>query len=549
VGNLVSRFEKMIQRINLLYGLVATILIGLIMGRLIVLANPAFFNVDSFANSVYIFILVIGSLLLLLHIKAHGRLSKAALAGLYSFYLFGLGMLVIFVDPYPTPFYFQIIAVLIAIDLVFGKKWLAVSIIYSTFVLFMAYINSAAEGVNAEGLLVALTYSIGAAAVGVLVSKYRQVSDEERRQLEEATHQNAFERQRLLSLINNMGDAVLATDENGKILLYNAAVLNLLDTNQTLEGKNISKVLNTINNKGTHIDVFKKAKEGQLGLTSSDYRHEFSKDDSINLYVNISPIKLGFKEKTQSGYIFIMRDITREKSLEEERDEFISVISHELRTPVTIAEGNLSNAIYMNSAKKDSKVVAQSLEQAHDQVIFLAGMLNDLSTLSRAERADKPIEITKVDPTKLVHSLQSDYHEDAENKGLKYVTTAAKDTKPIYTSELYLHEILQNFVTNALKYTKKGSVIVHVRSDSKGNAVFSVADTGIGLSKADQKKVFEKFYRSEDYRTRESSGTGLGLYVTQKLAHRLKAIISLESELNKGSTFTITVPSLREHKH
>ena len=89
---------------------------------------------------------------------------------------------------------------------------------------------------------------------------------------------------------------------------------------------------------------------------------------------------------------------------------------------------------------------------------------------------------------------------------------------------------------------------MHVRTNKAGDAVFSVADTGIGLSKADQKRVFDKFFRSEDYRTRESSGTGLGLYVTAKLAHRLGAQIALESELNKGTTFTITVPSLEAPK-
>jgi two-component system phosphate regulon sensor histidine kinase PhoR len=90
---------------------------------------------------------------------------------------------------------------------------------------------------------------------------------------------------------------------------------------------------------------------------------------------------------------------------------------------------------------------------------------------------------------------------------------------------------------------------VHVRNNAKGEAVFSVADSGIGLSKADQKRVFDKFFRSEDFRTRESSGTGLGLYVTAKLAHRLNAKIELESELNKGTTFTITVPSLAVSGH
>jgi signal transduction histidine kinase len=172
-------------------------------------------------------------------------------------------------------------------------------------------------------------------------------------------------------------------------------------------------------------------------------------------------------------------------------------------------------------------------------------MINDLATLSRAERTDVPLELGEVDPADFIRKLQEEYASQATVKKLKFIASAAKDSKKIRTSPLYLQEIMQNFITNAIKYTEKGSIIVHARSDKQGNAVFSVADTGIGLSKTDQKRVFDKFYRSEDYRIRESNGTGLGLYVTAKLAHRLKASISLESELNKGSTFTIVVPPIK----
>ena len=285
-----------------------------------------------------------------------------------------------------------------------------------------------------------------------------------------------------------------------------------------------------------------------MGFTSTDLIHKFNSNDSINMYINAAPIKLGFKEESESGYIIIMRDITKEKSLEEERDEFISVVSHELRTPVAIAEGNVSNAIFMYQNKKDSKIVTNSLHQAHEQVLFLANMINDLAALSRAERTDVAIEVTPVDISELMHGILHDYKEQASTKGLKLTVSIADNTEIIKTSQLYLQEILQNFVTNAIKYTKKGSILVHARKNTKNEAIFSVADTGIGLSKSDKKRVFDKFFRSEDFRTRESSGTGLGLYVTSKLAHRIGATINLESELNKGSTFTIKVPPLVVHK-
>jgi two-component system phosphate regulon sensor histidine kinase PhoR len=114
----------------------------------------------------------------------------------------------------------------------------------------------------------------------------------------------------------------------------------------------------------------------------------------------------------------------------------------------------------------------------------------------------------------------------------------------LYSSSLYVREILQNFVTNSLKYTEKGHVTLGARPVPNG-VELSVSDTGIGISKSDQERVFDKFFRSEDFRTRKTNGTGLGLYVTMKLARLIHAEINLTSSLSKGSTFTIFIPNLK----
>jgi signal transduction histidine kinase len=235
-----------------------------------------------------------------------------------------------------------------------------------------------------------------------------------------------------------------------------------------------------------------------------------------------------------------LRDITKAKSLEEERDEFISVVSHELRTPITIVEGTISNLKLM-MARKDiaQKVLEDSVATAHDQVIYLAKMVNDLSTLSRAERgvADAPEDI---DVRTLVNDLFSEYAPQAEKKNLHFNLDLGMTLGHVNTSKLYLQELLQNFITNSIKYTKEGSVTLRVhRRDN--HLTFEVKDTGIGISKNDQAKVFNKFYRSEDYRTRETGGTGLGLYVAMKLAKKLGTTIELTSRLNHGSSFSFSL--------
>lgn len=545
MSEIAQRFERAIRKINLKFGLVIPVIISISMGRILAYFDPGFFKSGTAADYTYIAVMSIGLTMLTIHIMTRWIRDGIRLALFYAAYTFAFGLLNVFMDPFPTPFVYQNIAFMIAIDLLFGKRWMWASIGYFTVVSF-ASLQLSGQAINGANISLALLYSLGASSVAVLVSKYREISDEERRIIDKTTKEQAFERQRLLSLINNMGEAVVATDMNGKVMLYNAAVLNLLDTNQSLSGKSLDKFLKLRDLQHKKVSLKLILKENPNGTTSQDLVHMFSPGDEINMYINIAPVKLGFKEDLDSGFIIVMRDITKEKSLEDERDEFISVVSHELRTPVAIAEGNLSNAFFSVEKKLSKDQIKQSLLNAHEQVVFLSNMINDLATLSRAERSDIQAEIAEVEPAKLLSIIAADYKEQANEKGVQFTVTSAKDVKSIRSSELYLHEVLQNFITNALKYTKEGSIILSVRSDLQGRAIFSVADTGIGLSKSDQKRIFEKFFRSEDYRTRESSGTGLGLYVTAKLAHKLNATIDVDSTLNKGSTFTITVPSLEK---
>jgi signal transduction histidine kinase len=235
-----------------------------------------------------------------------------------------------------------------------------------------------------------------------------------------------------------------------------------------------------------------------------------------------------------------MRDVTKSKSLEEERDEFISVVSHELRTPLTIAEGSLSNTlIMMKHPDSTPQMLQDTVSVAHEQILFLAHMVNDLSTLSRAERGVADTG-ELIDIRELANKLHSAYQTEATAKKLHLNLDLGTTLGHVFASRLYLEELLQNFITNAIKYTKKGTVTLTVRQ--KNNMVtFAVKDTGIGVSKSDQAKLFQKFFRSEDYRTRETGGTGLGLYVAAKLARKLGTKITFTSRLDHGSTFSIAL--------
>lgn len=354
----------------------------------------------------------------------------------------------------------------------------------------------------------------------------------------------ALERERWISLINSMADGVIATDEMGRIVLYNGAALNVLDVNVNLDGAYIDDVAIVLDRTGKQTNLTHLITETKTQQSNRDLRLQYPDGSISNIYLSIAPVKLGYGKEGNKGFVVVMRDITKEKSLEEERDEFISVISHELRTPIAIAEGNISNAQFASEKGVDTAVIDKTLQNAHDQIIFLSNLINDLATLSRAERGKLDLSIEKINAYDLLHELEKEYCGQAKAKSLDFRIDPADDLEMLVSSKLYVYEILQNFITNALKYTEAGSITVVARPHKSGIA-FEVSDTGIGISKGDQDKVFEKFFRSENYQTRAHNGTGLGLYVTAKLVRLIHAEVSLDSKLGTGTTFTVYVPNFK----
>lgn len=359
------------------------------------------------------------------------------------------------------------------------------------------------------------------------------------------SHVNQIEHDRLVSLVNSMADGVLTVDRFTKVVVYNGAALNILDLNSSIKGKPLDDVLKLVDNNNQPVDIVELVRSIKIPTINEKLKVRYQDGSTINLYLSVSPVNSSYGGHRQSGYVLVLRDITREKSLEEERDEFISVVSHELRTPIAIAEGNISNALFFATKTGDVNKIERTLHEAHEQILFLASMINDLSTLSRAERGKLVAEIEPINVHELMEDLKRSYSKDATKKGLKLHTHIDRRLELLSSSKLYVREILQNFVTNAIKYTEEGSVTIAAKPYASG-VVFNISDTGIGISHADQEKLFDKFFRSEDYRTRQHSGTGLGLYITMKLARIIHAEIDVASTLNKGSTFTISIPNLQQ---
>lgn len=415
-----------------------------------------------------------------------------------------------------------------------GKKWAYVGLMFYGLVASLNFVVLGADRFLSDSgmVLSPITVVLGSLLIIEILSakntSYERVIIGQKR--------TKLDNDRITALVNNLRDAVISTDKDGGINLYNSAVLNILDTNTPITQKNIGDVFDIESVNGDKLNLLDELKRS----TSTNYRDDIvmsvDKGDNIRLGITTVPIQSGYSLEP-TGYLAIISDITKSKSLEEERDEFISVISHELRTPITIAEGALSNALIFSERNLFGKMDS-AIGLAHKQIIFLAGLVNNLSSLSRAERG--LIKDTEdIDIAKLVSQLQTEYEPQASEKGLVFTTNIDPNLKSIHSNPLYLKELLQNLITNAIKYTKTGTITVRASSLNDKKVIISVADTGIGISRGDQKKVFDRFYRVEDYQTRETNGTGLGLHVVSKLAESLGGEIKLESRINQGSTFSL----------
>lgn len=449
---------------------------------------------------------------------------------------------ILFISGFTTPFALAWVLLFIASYAYFSVRGLSLSIL----TLILTAIADTLLHINdSESILTAGLALLSVLIVGIVAIAIGRVQEIDSAELTRSKAQESLQRDRISTIVNNLADAVLSTDKNGIVKVYNAATLNLLDTNRDLNGLHIDKILSVQDQNKKRVSLFENFQKAKSVIVRDDLVMPLE-DESIRLEVTYSPIRSGFKKtrhkEGQDGYIIILRDITKAKSLEEERDEFISVVSHELRTPITIAEGTISNVqVMMDRPDISDKILREGVETAHEQIIFLAKMVNDLSTLSRAERgvadAPEPINVRE-----LVDDFYNEYAPQAEKKNLHFNLDLSPRLGEVAASRLYLKELLQNFITNALKYTKEGTVTLRV--ERKNNKVhFEVKDTGIGISKSDQGKIFNKFYRSEDYRTRETGGTGLGLYVAVKLSKKLGTKIEFSSRLNHGSSFGITLPA------
>lgn len=235
----------------------------------------------------------------------------------------------------------------------------------------------------------------------------------------------------------------------------------------------------------------------------------------------------------------------RLKEVDESKDEFISVASHELKTPLAAIRGYLEMMLEGLTGKIDL-VARDHLAKILSNTQRLDILVSELLDVSRLDQERMPFDLQPVDAAKIVGQIIKEVGEEAAKKKLKITQEKPPQVLPqVFADPDRLHQAIHNLTTNAIKYTNRGSITFKYQMADKKLKI-TVKDTGIGMSEADSRRLFEKFYRIKNEKTADIPGTGLGLWIAKEIAKRMNGEITFTSKENVGSEFSLILPIIKE---
>jgi PAS domain S-box-containing protein len=366
-------------------------------------------------------------------------------------------------------------------------------------------------------------------------------------------------------IVNTIEDGVILIDNDKQIQVFSPGASRLTGWPQNeAVGLSFDAVIKIVDDKGQAYDdafnpfnrIFTELKP--LRDNTGFLLTRSNKQVPVN--VSISPL-LDANQQVRAA-VAIIRDETQERQEEQQRAEFISTASHEMRTPVAAIEGYLSLALSDKVSTIDSRA-RDYLEKAHSSTTHLGQLFQDLLTSAKAEDGRLSNHPGVVEIGSFLQKLVEDLKFSAQKKGLSIdfvmgtselidATNAAekKVIKPlyyVYADADRLSEVITNLFDNAVKYTDAGKVSLGLTGDPKVVQLF-VRDTGPGIPAEDIPHLFQKFYRVDNSATRTIGGTGLGLFISRKIIELYQGRLWVESEVGKGSTFFINLPRLDARK-
>jgi len=357
------------------------------------------------------------------------------------------------------------------------------------------------------------------------------------------------------ALLASIADGVIATDRDGRITLMNQTAQKMIGQEHVeVQGKSIFDTILLLEEDGNPVPHEKQPLYLALAgtTTTTDPTTEpvcycMSKGDTkIPIAINASPVLLNNKT---TGAIMVFRDISHELEVSRAKSEFVSLASHQLRTPLGITKWYLEalqKDNYIKSASKTIRDYFSQLAKSNERVLSLVGELLSVSRIEegRIKNDPKPINIGEA-----VYDIVKEMQPFAQSKKIELrLEKKQEKSLDMFIDPLRFHEVIENLVTNAIEYTPPFGKIDVVMDKNDGVVLISVKDTGVGISVADQSKLFTKFFRSQKAIESNPEGSGLGLYVAKSYVEDWGGKISVESNKGKGSTFLVRLPINRTKK-
>jgi two-component system, OmpR family, phosphate regulon sensor histidine kinase PhoR len=338
------------------------------------------------------------------------------------------------------------------------------------------------------------------------------------------------------TILRAMQDALLAVDQNQRITLVNEAFRKLFGLQEIPLGTPLLDAVRDATLDRLIAETLRTGNAAQSELVLADPKTNLERDVEINAV----PIKNDAKLVT--GTVILFHDITQLKQTDKVRRDFVANVSHELRTPLAVLRGYIETLL--DNPQTSSEELARILQVMERHSKRLGLLLNDLLSLAQLESRDASLQFSEIQLAELFDNVIRDLGKKFAEKGLKIIVDLPPGRRTIWADETRLEEVLYNLLDNAVKYSRENGEI-HLQAAQQGSEmVLSVTDNGIGISKDDLPRIFERFYRADKARSSEGArrGTGLGLAIVKHIAQLHGGRVEARSEPGRGTTIRVILP-------
>jgi two-component system phosphate regulon sensor histidine kinase PhoR len=336
----------------------------------------------------------------------------------------------------------------------------------------------------------------------------------------------ATQRDQFGAVLDDLGEGVIVANKDGEIKYENDQFSQILNLNEVI-GKKIEELnIKPLDN------LFRRSKKKKR----ADVEFEIELNDKSTRLV-LATIN---KSKSTNEFIMVVHDITQLRSLDSMRRDFISNLSHELRTPVSVIRANSETLIDgALEDKKQAKVFAKAILHNSER---LTDMVSSLLDLTRIEYGELKLNFKKIDLNEFINNFIISISSLAKKKDIN-IKFQSNHKGDIYADPQAIERIMNNLIDNAIKYSEKGSeILVITKNDSDSFIKVMIEDSGSGISDEDQDFIFSRFYRTASARATDNQGSGLGLAIVKHLVNSLNGEVGIDSVPEKGSVFWFTVP-------